>query len=315
MTEPATVDNAARWAVRLEERPLTPAEQAELDSWLRAAPHHEGALIRARAVWRDVDRLGALQRRGPSPAAPRTRSLGRWAALAASLAAVTVALLAYKSHLLASEEFETRIGEVRRIALADGSAITLNSDSQAAVQFGKTERVVRLARGEALFEVAKDRSRPFLVWSGPVSVRAVGTVFAVRNLPDNISVIVTDGTVEIQQPQAPAQRVRVNEHATVRPAEQIQVAPEDPTVATRQLSWRSGELTFSGESLGEAVREMNRYSRRQIEVEDPDLAAKPIVGIFRIGDIDGFAQAAAVALNADVHTGDGSVRLSTSKHP
>ncbi len=81
------------------------------------------------------------------------------------------------------------------------------------------------------------------------------------------------------------------------------------------MSWRSGELTFSGESLGEAVREMNRYSRRQIEVEDPDLAAKPIVGIFRIGDIDGFAQAAAVALNADVHTGDGSVRLSTSKHP
>jgi transmembrane sensor len=321
MSERASTDSAANWAIRLEERPLMPAEQQELDAWLAAAPHHYGALLRARAVWRDLDRLGALRQPGRAPieaseAAPEASRRRRWlGGLAASVAALSIATFAYRSQLMASDEFETRIGEVRRIALADGSAITLNSDSRAKVKFEKTQRVVQLRRGEALFEVAKDRSRPFLVWSGRVSVRAVGTVFAVRALPENILVTVAEGTVEIVQPEEPAQRVTVNERATVRPERIIDVASEDASVTLRELSWRSGQLSFSGESLGDAVREMNRYSRRQIEIEDPALAAKPVVGIFRIGDVDAFAQAAAVALNAEVHADDRSVRLSTLGHP
>jgi transmembrane sensor len=330
MSERAGTDSAANWAIRLEERPLMPAEQQELDAWLAAAPHHYGALIRARAVWRDLDRLGALQQPGRAPipegraetpieaskAAPEGSLRRRWlGGLAASIAALSIAAFAYRSQLMAPDEYETRIGEVRRIALADGSAITLNSDSQAMVKFEKTQRIVHLRRGEALFEVAKDRSRPFLVWSGQVSVRAVGTVFAVHNLPENILVTVAEGTVEIVQPEEPAQRVTVNERATVRPQRIIDVASEDASVTLRQLSWRSGQLSFSGESLGDAVREMNRYSKRQIEIEDPALAARPVVGIFRIGDVDAFAQAAAVALNAEVHADDRSVRLSTPEHP
>lgn len=325
MNEHENSDSAAHWAVRLHERPLTPVEQTELDAWLAQAPHHSGALLRARAAWLDLDRLGALEGPGHAAVAPvsqathrlRTRRRAwRWAAaLAACMAGLALVVFTYEARLRATDEFETRVGEVRRIALPDGSSVTLNSDSRAVVSFEKNGRAVALQRGEALFEVAKDHSRPFLVSSGSVTVRAVGTVFAVRALPEAVAVTVTEGVVEITQPEAPPQRVTVNERATVHPAQPVQVAPDDPADVVRTLAWRSGQLSFSGESLADAVAEMNRYSTRHIDIEDPELAARPVVGIFRIGDIDAFAQATAVALDAVVRADERSIHLGTRKTP
>jgi transmembrane sensor len=335
MREPTTNDEAARWAVRLQEAQLSADEQRELDAWLAAAAHHPGALIRARAVWLNLGRLGAIA--GPtmaSPAvagpttipssepqapviaatAPRTASPAanrrRVAiALAASIVGAAVIALGFKSSLLGGAAYETGVGEVRRIALDDGSAITLNSDSRAAVRFDKSQRTIRLERGEALFEVAKDRSRPFTVQTGEVSVLAIGTTFAVRTLPDVVTVSVTEGVVEVAGRESPPQRITINEQASVQPRSAVRVTPEDQTTMTRRLAWRSGLLSFSGESLADAVHEVNRYSRRQIKIDDPALAAKPVIGIFRIGDVDAFAQATAAALDAEVRADGEVVRL------
>jgi transmembrane sensor len=330
--ESTTVDEAAIWAVRLEEGRLSPKDQEQLEAWLSAAPHRHGALIRARAVWVGLDRTAALERprdiaRGgesrtlngdaaaPAPSAANTHWVRRAVGLAASIVAVTLALVALKAFLFPAGEYETRIGEVRRVVLVDGSAVTLNSDSRATVRLEKGQRRVELERGEALFDVAKDKSRPFTVWSGKVSVQAVGTVFEVRALPEDVSVTVTEGTVVVSQPDAAPQRVTINQHASVQTSKTIAVSAEDPSAIARQLSWRTGLLSFSGESLADAVREVNRYSQRQIEIDDPALEAQPIVGIFRIGDVDAFAQAAAAALKAEVHSDDHGVRLTAAHAP
>src|SRR5262249_30549344 len=99
----------------------------------------------------------------------------------------------------------TQLGEVRRITLADGSAMVLNTTSVARIRFDEHERRIVLGKGEASFLVAKHDRRPFIVQARDVSVRAVGTAFVVRVRPTAVSVTVDEGVVEIVRAAVGAQ--------------------------------------------------------------------------------------------------------------
>jgi transmembrane sensor len=309
-------EQAARWAVRADAGPLSPDEQQELDAWLNADPRHRGAYVRARAHWADLDRLAAIH----GPASPETAkaarrlNISRRELLAASVAAITVVGGGLTWIVLRGrrEHYTSGIGEVRRIALEDGSTLMLNTATEVTVEFSERQRTIRLIRGEALFEVAHDTARPFLVRVNDIAVRAVGTAFAVRLEAAQVDVTVTEGVVEVAEPataigpreapsaasQPKAQRVAANERVVIRLAQAPEVRPIAPVEADRQLAWREGLVSFNGESLQTAVAEINRHNRRQIVIDDPALAAKPVVGIFRATDLDGFSAAAAEALQA-----------------
>jgi transmembrane sensor len=210
------------------------------------------------------------------------------------------------------ERYTSGIGEVRRIALEDGSTMLLNTATALTVQFSKRQRDIRLIGGEALFEVAHDKARPFLVRANDVAVRAVGTAFAVRLEAAQVDVTVTEGAVEVADsaaahgfgPSAPpashpeAKRVSANERIVIASARAPEIRPISFAETERQLAWREGMVSFDGESLQTAVAEINRHNRRQIVIDDPSLGAKPVVGIFRATDLDGFSAAAAAALKA-----------------
>ncbi len=334
---------AARWAVRAAAGALTPDEQRHLDAWLASDSRHLGAYVRARAQWIDLDRLAALH--GParepqgSPADGRTAearssteapssmatlcpTVSRRQLLAAGAAAVGVfgGVLSWSILRDDRDRYSSGIGEVRRLALADGSTLLLNTNSEVAVRLTRQRRDVWLVRGEALFEVAHDKARPFVVQANGTSVRAVGTAFAVRLDNERVDVTVTEGVVEVADLRplsgfdlaVPAtarplvKRVAAHERAVIVPARAPDVEPVAPPDAERQLAWRDGMVSFEGEPLETAVSEINRHNRRQIVVDDLSLAAMPVVGVFRSTDLDGFAAAAAAALNARV-TEDGDV--------
>jgi transmembrane sensor len=212
----------------------------------------------------------------------------------------------------AQERYTSGIGEVRRIALEDGSTLLLNTASEVTVRLTTQQRDIRLVRGEALFEVAHDKSRPFIVHANDTAVRAVGTAFAVRLDAAQVDVTVTEGVVEVGDSKtlsglgpttAPAsrpdvKRVAAHEHAVIARSRAPDVEPIAPAKADRQLAWREGMVSFDGESLQTAVAEINRHNRRQIVIDDPTLAAMPIVGVFRAIDLEGFSAAAAAALKA-----------------
>jgi len=326
--------------VRADAGALTPDEQRELNTWLEADPRHRGAYVRARAHWVDLDRLAALH--GPAPAnlgtsadlksAPRSDpasvfssaptptppppavafpTLSRRHVLAASIAAITVVGGGFSWIVLRGgrERYMSDIGEVRRIALADGSTMLLNTNTEVAVNLTPQQRDIQLVRGEALFEVAHDEARPFIVRANGTSVRAVGTAFAVRLEAAQVDVTVTEGVVEVASTAAAdpfaastsasiVQRVSANERLVVTHTHAAPIRPIAPTEADRQLAWREGMVSFDGESLATAVAEINRHNRRQIVIDDPALADKPVVGIFRATDLDGFSAAAAEALKA-----------------
>src|SRR5690606_5730758 len=94
-----------------------------------------------------------------------------------------------------------------RQILPDGSSAELNSGAQFALEFTPERRVVRLLRGEALFDVVKDPSRPFIVAAGQIKVQAVGTMFTVRHSVDEVAVLVTQGQVAVDRMPSPANDV------------------------------------------------------------------------------------------------------------
>jgi transmembrane sensor len=316
----------------MEAGALSEAEQREFQAWRDAAPHHHGALIRARAAWANLDRLGALA--GPTPADPvpvaeTSRSLeghnsGRaehrflspqfWK-IAASVAVLAIACGTFFALTFDRYVYESGIGEVRRVTLTDGSSMMLNTATRASVRFDAATREVRLDRGEALFQVHKDPARPFIVRIGDSTVRAIGTAFAVRIDGTAVDVTVTEGVVEVAHSRAPPVRIVANQHAVVQPPQIAAIEPIEPAVVARELAWRDGVVAFNGESLGKAVAEVNRHSLRQIVIADPALNSKPIVGLFRVGDVEGFAQATATALGAQVQMEKDEILLTSSAPP
>ncbi|MEP7245168.1 MAG: FecR domain-containing protein [Gammaproteobacteria bacterium] len=324
---------AARWVVRSDAGPLAPDEEGKLNAWLAEDPRHRGAYIRERARWVDLDRIAALN--GPansateSPGLSHARAVSTFAVSRRQLLAATIAVAAVVGGGMSwvalrggRGRYRTAIGEVRRIPLSDGSTLLLNTDTDVKVQFGPQQRDIQLTRGEALFEVAHDEARPFVVHANETTVRAVGTAFAVRLEAAQIDVTVTEGVVEVLGPAAAlkttvssvaaesaAQRVKANQRVVLTQARPTQIEPIAEPQINRQLAWREGMVSFDGEALATAAAEINRHNQRQIVIDDPVLGRKPVIGRFRTTDIDGFCAAAAAALKARVVLDGTRIRL------
>ena len=315
---------AAGWAVRLAAGALAPAEQQRLDAWVARDPRHLGALVKARAQWSDFDRLGALagDRSARAAWAATERETGalwtRRSLVAMGLGGAGALALGWSVLAPAEELYTSTVGEVRRIPLEDGSTLMLNTDSQARVRFSRDAREVRLLRGEALFEVAHDARRPFIVQSADWEIRALGTIFGVRLRGTEVDVTVSQGVVELGQSGAAGEaprRISAREHSLLAPAQPIRVQQLQEAALERRFAWLNGMVAFSGETLAEAVAEVNRHNRQQIVIDDPALAMQPVVGAFRATDIGAFAAAAAAALGAQAVLRDETLHLRLAARP
>lgn len=314
---------AADWAARVD-RGLSPDEEQALDAWLAGDPRRVGAYGKVRAMAVHTERARGLapnfdpakfQTRATRPAFSRRGVLlAGGGAIAASVAGVAVVGLSLMDR---GQRYNTRLGEVKVTPLADGSVMTLNTASRVVVNFSDTQRSIRLLEGEALFDVAKDAARPFVVFAGDTLVRAVGTSFTVRRLGDApVQVLVREGVVEVgrRAGAATAQPVRVNTNtravASSSSGAAIMAAPVAPAVIGRELAWREGRIAFEGETLGQAAAQFSRYSETRIVINDPAIAAEEITGLFQANDPVGFAQAIAASFELRAEVGAGEVRLS-----
>jgi transmembrane sensor len=302
---------AATWAVRIEKGDLTDAEQQTLEAWLARDPRCVGALVRAQAIWVDLDRVAAEASEAGEPvAAPAPRRPVQPRMLAAAASVLLAAVLGYVTY----DRFEGRIsaerGEIRRVTLEDGSSLILNSSSVVQVRYQRGVRQVVLRNGEASFQVAHDTARPFVVQAGDVAVRAVGTSFAVRLQPEEVSVLVDEGTVEVKPPAGveQAQMVTRDETLVVGPGN-LQKAHLGEREMTRRLAWRDGLLIFDGQRLAEAAVEVNRYAQKPIVIDDKRLADKILVGAFRLGDSKTFADSVVAAYKARLNDRNGALHL------
>ncbi|MBL8271772.1 FecR family protein [Steroidobacter sp.] len=310
---------AADWFAKQQSGQWTSADQAEFDLWLAAATAHRVAFIRLDAAWRSASRLQVLGAGVPEGVIPERRSWGysllrRKQAAAADVASDAISRAGWRSSKSlraiaacavvaigvtigvqswrpSAEEHQTAVGGMDTVPLADGSRITLSTDSRVRVMLSANERRIELEKGEAFFDVAKDKSRPFVVVAGDRRVIAVGTQFSVRRNDEDVRVVVTEGRVRFANDQDPPAAVplQLDAGAIARAtAGSVMVREQAVKEAEQLLSWRNGFLMFRDTALTEAVAEFNRYNQRKIVIADDAIADIRIGGSFRVDNIDAF---------------------------
>jgi transmembrane sensor len=309
---------AADWAARIDRGPLTAGQEQAFQAWLSEDVRGMGAFGRMRALALSTERAKAL---GPgfdpndfapilSYGYPRRVLLRAGGAIAATALVGTIA--AWKL-LRPGSRFQTGKGDMKVVALKDGSVVTLNTASEIVVNYSEKLRSVELVHGEVLFDVAKNKATPFVVTAGDTSVRVVGTSFSVRRFDAApIQVLVREGIVEVFKPTAGVKPIRISANTmALAPPDDADIAARPVPAAQlhRAMAWQEGQIAFEGETLAQAAAEFSRYSDTRIVIDDPALAREEIAGLFKATDPVGFAQTIAISLNARARIGEGEVRL------
>lgn len=293
---------AAFWFARLNQKRVAASDISAFGQW-RREPKNAAAFARFEALWEAADTLkadpdvAAMSADAHARAQSAKRSRARISRVLAPIGALAVlaAAVGLGLHLARPPVFETGIGETRAIVLADGSRVTLDTDSRMQVRLGPDRRRVDLVRGQAFFDVERDAERPFTVSAGETEVTAIGTAFGVRRAGQGARVTLVEGRVAVSRPGSGAGSGAGPAHWSLSPGEQVTTSSPGAVIrrvdAEAATSWRSGRLVFAGEPLKIAVAEINRYGQAKIVLEAPAVADIPVSGAFNTGDIEGFAAA------------------------
>ena len=301
-------ETAANWLAR-RYGGFSPEESAAFDAWLAADPRHSCAIAALENAWRMVSAPGRVGQgdialeRSRVHEHYRTRARRRRATIGAlGLSGAVLLAIACNSPRWFGRETAPAVRIVVRPDLqhlADGSNVQLNAGAIVEPAFTPEIRMIRLVRGEALFTVAKDAHRPFVVSVGGVAVRAVGTAFNVRYDPTQVHVLVTEGKVAIARPGVSPPALAA---APARPADPViltagnqtviplgpdlspNVAPVTPGQIATALAWRDRRIEFTHTPLKEAVELFNRHNELQLAVTDHKTGSFEISGIFWADD-------------------------------
>jgi transmembrane sensor len=353
-----TEEQAARWLLKKDAPNWSESDQQALNEWLESSTANTVAFVRLEAAWQQTRRLkafraGTAKGSVPSPddwqfspffderqtgmepvtdgapapgATPARQRVGLYRTLAAATLVLGLIVGTTWYFWPAGPTYQTPVGGTESVPMSDGSNVTLNTNTKIQVALTETERAIQLDRGEAFFEVAKDPHRPFIVSAGRKRVVAVGTKFSVEREGDEVRVVVSEGTVRIED--ATASRAAHSVHLFGAGASKAGTPrlPEGESQATggeslagegvvlsagsvaraqgdsvlvqekplpeveEDLSWRNGYLIFHDVPLAEAVAEFNRYNVRKIKIDDSAVASIKVSGRFRSTNFEAFVR-------------------------
>lgn len=328
---------ASVWIARLHGPGRSPKMERDCLAWQARSAAHRLAFEKCTEVWEAVPGVrladayaSAAQRSDSEASVSRANSSRLLSALAGLL--VLGSGVGYMA-MNRGEAHATKVGEQQVVLLDDGTRVTLNTDTMVHVEMGSTERSVKVDRGEALFEVAKDAARPFVVRAAGSEVVAVGTQFAVR-LSDggeqssaSLAVTLIEGQVTLRaQDGLFSDGVAPANPLTLKPGERVSLTSGDgqakeaaherrdrPNIE-KLVAWKRNEAVFEDVSLPDAVAEMNRYSRTRIVLQgQAALAQLRVSGLFRTSDSAGFAHAVASLHGLKVHEHPGRLELALTQ--
>jgi transmembrane sensor len=301
---------AAFWVERMNRPAFDAKDGAAFDAWMRSHAEHREAFAAMAAMWDDgfpkIDAIAdAEPTEGPVLPAKRRRP-GKRLGIAASLVGFATAALIALAFVPATlpRSYSSQPGQPAMIRLADGSTVRLGGNSQIEVQYLPWRRTVRLARGEAGFEVAHDRRRPFGVDAGEVDVVVLGTAFFVDRLANGrVGVAVTRGAVAVRTPGSadrlgPGQAVRVTERGIERVAMQLE-----------DSQWSSGWFVARNIPLSDLIEKLRRYSTEPIVLSDTRLENRMIVGRFKISSPDTVLKGIESSYNLNISRKPGSIHI------
>lgn len=286
--------------VRVSAGEGTDRDLQRIAEWADKDPERLDRFAQLSQVWEAAGRLRGDALRVPGK--PRVLFRRTFiAAAAAGLAVIAIGIVLVMRQLAPeARSYATEVGELRKLALPDGSYVHLNGNSSLVVSFQPERRSLRLEQGEAFFEVAHDPARKFVVEASGVRVEAIGTAFNVDLTSERVYVTVAKGVVRVNELTATAgQRISVATGAQAAGAAPKLIQPPGAgeggsANGESPLAWREGILYLNGETLAVAVEHINRQSGRQVAIADVRLANLPIYGSFYLHDVDSFVRAVEV---------------------
>lgn len=327
MKPDALADEAREWLLRLRFEEADDQTMAEWETWL-AQPGARSAYDRTLNAWSlaglaDAHRPSGLQvatdrydpaisvREWRQRQAPPGINFARMAA--GVVAAILMGLGGYMWWNAAGDEppqtFATQRAEHRGAELSDGSKIELAAMTDLAVSYDRRRRSIDVARGEAMFEVAKDASRPFVVSTPRGQFTAVGTAFNVDITGDEVELFVTEGVVSARPAPRPGQsepapvRVAAGQRLVIRGSGPTLVLYESAAGLTRQ--WQEGRLEYQEASLQSVIDDVNRYTHKPIVLDNPELGRLTYTGTVILSAADTWAYGLVGAFPVAIeHDGD-----------
>ncbi|THD80581.1 MAG: DUF4880 domain-containing protein [Phenylobacterium sp.] len=311
---------AADWVVRLQAADLSEADLLAFDAWLAAAPENTAAYDAALALSHEFEVNAEALREELSRTRPARPTLGRFfpaaAAMAAAAAVAVVVVVPAMRPAARPAVYATATGEHRSLTLADGTRIDLNAGTRLSVVLRRDERDVRMDEGQAVFDVAADARRPFLIAVGDRTVRVVGTQFDVRRRAGRLSVTVTRGTVEVAPAgEAKGEAFRLHPGQRLEHQEGAVLAKVTPAAPDQALGWRAGKLVYRGEPLAQVVADLNAQFPTPIRIDDVKLAATPISGVIILDGQAAVVRRLALLVSAKAVPSDGGVTLQRIEAP
>lgn len=290
---------ASEWIARLDAEDVSAEDRARFEVWRHAHPLHARTYEELLGTWRELTSAAPLiqgaarTRSHEQPTAGNAPQRWRKLAMAASVVFAAVLLGFYLHSLTTAATFQTALGERATVSLPDGSTLQLNSDSRVRVDYSLRSRVIHLERGEAFFKVAHNINRPFWVTTGDSWVRAVGTAFGVYLNRKGVRVTVHEGVVKVGAADrllTPTLSDEMLQKASAMLTAGDQADLEGRVTMTRKLSaqelaraaaWQDGWVYIENNTLCDVIVELNRYTPRQLVLEDAQLCSLSVGGAFQ----------------------------------
>jgi transmembrane sensor len=256
---------------------------------------------------------------------PRAQSRFAWAAAAVLLIGVGLALFILET----PQEFSTALGEQRSVLLPDGSRATLNTASTIEVTMRKGRREVRLVRGEALFEVAHDAARPFVVRAGNALLMDVGTQFNVDIRSNGTTVTVVEGQVAVDSAAMSESAAAQEGHRAGDTAEALILRAHDRVLVTpagvgapqrgvnvaASVAWTQRQLMFEHRPLSEVAEEFNRYNKDRIDIDSAELERQEVTGVFDAKDPASFVAFLSSVPGVEIREGANGTHIVLLRSP
>jgi transmembrane sensor len=357
------LEEAAEWLVEFDAGDADPTARQRFDTWLRASPEHVRAYLELLPLWEEgaapaprdagAEALIAWGRQSDnvvpitdaassSPQVEQTPGFNMHRRVAAAAAVLLIGAAAISVTWLTAIRdpvYVTDIAEQRSIALSDGSVVDMNARSSIRVRFTDGQRNVDLLQGQALFRVAKDHARPFVVASDGTHVRAVGTQFDVHRRASGTTVTVLEGRVAVlrdtdaapplvdgfgQAPRAGpttaatdpslagAIFVSGGEQLIVTAQAAVSLAPARTNLAAA-TAWTQRRLVFDATTLADVAEEFNRYNTRRIVLRDTALERFPITAAFSSTDPASLVRFLEAQPGIRVIKTDDEIQIATSR--
>jgi transmembrane sensor len=299
-------DEALDWLALLRSSPSA-RDQENFKTWYAADGRHadiydallDGWDVMARMRRPETDRPHAQRGSDPSD-----KGAFKLLALAAVICLLLAAFGFYRAGFLGlgperPAEMASQVGEIRTVALPDGSKIILDTNSFVAIQYSGSERRLILERGRARFDVAHDADRPFIVGTHAGEVIAHGTVFDVTVKGQRTSVALLKGSVEVRHIG------RGGHGRFLKPGQKIAIAPSVPATspvpsADEESRWPSGMLSYQNAKLSDVIADANRYALHPIRLGDASIGALRFTGTFKAQDTARLARLLAETLSLNL---------------